>query len=54
MNCTLYELVFNQNPLTCYTLLDDFDENEITSEEQLNIGFEENLNTGFEETTDLN
>jgi len=30
--------------------LDDFDENEIISEEQLNIGFEENPNTDFEET----
>ena len=53
-NCTPYELVFNKNPRTHYTLLDDFDENEIISEEQLNIGFEENLNTDFEETSDLN
>jgi predicted secreted protein len=52
-NCTPYELVFNKNPRTHYTLLDDFDENDIISEEQLNISFEENPNTDFEETDSM-
>ncbi|CAG8548115.1 3798_t:CDS:1 [Paraglomus brasilianum] len=46
-NCMPYELVFNKNPQTYYALLDDFDDNEIISEEQLNIDFEENLDTDF-------
>lgn len=50
-NCTPYELVFNKNPQTYYALLDDFDDNEIISEEQLNIDFEKNLDTDFEITT---
>ena len=40
-NCTPYELVFNQKPRSHHTLLDDFDDNEIIAEENLNIEFGE-------------
>jgi len=40
-NYTPYELVFNQKPRSHYALLDEFDDNVIVAEEDLDIDFEE-------------